>query len=225
MNTNIELKDEISVDEYKAWLTGLLRGKGSQLPDLKDWKAIKKMTDKIVPDVVETTPWTIAPTYVPPATFDTPSPLWWENQPTCGGTGQTDGDNITISNENSSISFDATGDISISSIGSIELTGGITTDGISIGSVTTDYGSCYSGYSASHASSYAPPATVGYCTPVTAVDDEEVGRNILEEIRRRSESTKVSSPKEHKFDTSKYTIVSSEGEDLSGIAKIVGFKK
>lgn len=80
---NIELKDEITVEEYKAWLTGLLRGKGSQLPDLNDWKVIKKMTDKIVPDVVEV-PQPTWPQYPSePYKFPDPQP-WWLTQPsTC----------------------------------------------------------------------------------------------------------------------------------------------
>lgn len=174
MNTNIELKDEITLDEYKAWLTGMLRGKGSKLPDLNDWKVIKKMTDKIIPDVVETTPRTIAPTYVPPATFDTPSPHWWENQPMCG-TGEINGDNITIGDGTSSIA-----------IGDPQLTNGVT-----IG--------------------YRPGGfAAGY------------GRHV----------SMKSSLQEHKFDTSKYTIISTPSgidsateEHLVTIAKCLGVKK
>lgn len=103
---NIELQDEITVDEYKAWLTGLLRGKGSQLPDLNDWKMIKKMTDKIVPEVVEV-PAPAWPQYPTPQYPTTPEPQpWWLTQPTCippqtwissgSNSGRIDGDNITI---------------------------------------------------------------------------------------------------------------------------------
>lgn len=104
---NIELKDEITVEEYKAWLTGLLRGKGSQLPDLNDWKMIKKMTDKIVPEIVEVPqPQPIWPQY-PSEPYKypaVPDPLpWWQTQPTCErtwigdsiGTGRIN-DNISI---------------------------------------------------------------------------------------------------------------------------------
>lgn len=46
-----EGKEEISFNEFKAWLTGLIRGKRGQLPDLEDWKHIKVMMDKVAPEV------------------------------------------------------------------------------------------------------------------------------------------------------------------------------
>lgn len=47
---NVELKEDITFDEFKAWLTGLIRGKGGALPDLDDWRNIKEMIDKVVPE-------------------------------------------------------------------------------------------------------------------------------------------------------------------------------
>ena len=52
---NIELKETITLDEYKAQFSGLMRGKGTRVPDSNDWDAIKKLTDKVVPDVVHAT--------------------------------------------------------------------------------------------------------------------------------------------------------------------------
>lgn len=43
-----ENKDEITLNEFKAWLVGLIRGKNGKLPDLEDWKLIKEMLDKVV---------------------------------------------------------------------------------------------------------------------------------------------------------------------------------
>jgi len=45
-----EEKETITLEEYKAWLVGLIRGKKGMLPDLEDWKQIKKMLDKIAPE-------------------------------------------------------------------------------------------------------------------------------------------------------------------------------
>lgn len=84
---NIELQDEITVDEYKAWLTGLLRGKGNTLPNLDDWKSIKKMTDKIVPDVVEVPINKFNYQFQSPQVMETPAP--WHEQPS--------NENVTIS--------------------------------------------------------------------------------------------------------------------------------
>ena len=43
----VENKEAISVDEFKAWLVGLIRGKNGTLPNLDDWKQIKIMLDKV----------------------------------------------------------------------------------------------------------------------------------------------------------------------------------
>lgn len=45
-----ENKEEITLNEFKAWLVGLIRGKNGKLPDFEDWKLIKEMLDKIVPE-------------------------------------------------------------------------------------------------------------------------------------------------------------------------------
>ena len=47
-----ESKEVITFDEFKAWLTGLIVGKRGALPDLEDWKQIKKMMDKVVPETI-----------------------------------------------------------------------------------------------------------------------------------------------------------------------------
>ncbi len=64
MNTNVELKEEISFDEFKAWMNGLVRGKGTVLPSIDDWRVIKQMMDKVVPDVEHIYQHT--PIYTPP---------------------------------------------------------------------------------------------------------------------------------------------------------------
>jgi len=47
------MKEEITFKEFTSWLTGLIRGKNGELPDLDDWKEIKSMLDKVKPDVIE----------------------------------------------------------------------------------------------------------------------------------------------------------------------------
>lgn len=47
-SNNVENKITITFDEFRAWLTGLIRGKNGTLPDLNDWKLIKMMMDKVV---------------------------------------------------------------------------------------------------------------------------------------------------------------------------------
>jgi len=64
-----ESKEEISFNEFKAWLTGLIRGKRGQLPDLEDWKQIKVMMDKVEPEVETIT--LPAPITSPPWPIDT----------------------------------------------------------------------------------------------------------------------------------------------------------
>ena len=54
-------QEEYTFNEFKAWLAGLIRGKRGALPDIEDWKAIKEMLDKVVPDVAD------APNWIPPA--------------------------------------------------------------------------------------------------------------------------------------------------------------
>ena len=53
MSNITEQKEEITFAEFTAWLTGVIRGKGGELPDLDDWKQIKLMMQKVQPEVVE----------------------------------------------------------------------------------------------------------------------------------------------------------------------------
>lgn len=46
-NNSLEQEETITFTEFKAWLTGLVRGKGGALPDLEDWKQIKIMIDRV----------------------------------------------------------------------------------------------------------------------------------------------------------------------------------
>ena len=62
----VEDKESISVSEFKAWLVGLIRGKSGQLPNIEDWKEIKKMLDKVEEKSIFDTPipnYPIYPTY------------------------------------------------------------------------------------------------------------------------------------------------------------------
>ena len=43
----VEDQDTLTVKEFKAWLVGMIRGKRGAIPDLDDWKQIKKMLDKV----------------------------------------------------------------------------------------------------------------------------------------------------------------------------------
>lgn len=44
----IENQETITFSEFTAWFTGLIRGKAGALPDIEDWKIIKKMLEKVV---------------------------------------------------------------------------------------------------------------------------------------------------------------------------------
>ncbi len=80
MNSTVELKEEITFDEFKAWMMGLVRGKGSKLPNIDDWRIIKTMMDKVVPDketIIQHTPIYThppAPTWEQPNKYPTPGP-------------------------------------------------------------------------------------------------------------------------------------------------------
>ncbi len=90
----IENQEEITFAEFKAWLAGLIRGKGGALPDLEDWKAIKETMDKVVPDTVDGPTWPVFPfnpvpphpDLVPqpytPQPYITPQPYVWPNDHT-----------------------------------------------------------------------------------------------------------------------------------------------
>ncbi len=73
-----EVKEEITFNEFKAWLTGLIRGKRGQLPDLEDWKQIKVMVDKVEPEEETIT----LPTSITPYDNTNTSPLVpkWSDQ-------------------------------------------------------------------------------------------------------------------------------------------------
>jgi len=63
----VENKDEITFEEFSAWMVGMIRGKGGAIPDLDDWKEIKKMMDKVVPEKeYVTSPTPVFPDIFPP---------------------------------------------------------------------------------------------------------------------------------------------------------------
>lgn len=80
----IENQKEVTLNEFKAWLVGLIRGKNGKLPDLEDWKLIKEMLDKVVPEQTIVTikekedpfgPWKTDPyKYYPPTWVGDPPP-------------------------------------------------------------------------------------------------------------------------------------------------------
>lgn len=87
----VESKETITFAEFQAWLTGLIRGKAGALPDLDDWRMIKKMLDKVVaekevvkeieyipaPAPTPTIPWQPRP-YPKPYDLD---PYRWDRTP------------------------------------------------------------------------------------------------------------------------------------------------
>ena len=48
-----EIEKKITFDEFKAWMNGLIYGKGNSVPDFHDWELIKQMMERVVPDKVE----------------------------------------------------------------------------------------------------------------------------------------------------------------------------
>lgn len=81
--SNIEDKEVITFDEFRAWLAGLIRGKRGALPDLEDWKMIKMMIDKVEveKEVVNVpqpypVPNPIEPPYRPEPFQPYPQPRW-----------------------------------------------------------------------------------------------------------------------------------------------------
>ena len=104
---NIKSKEKISFDEFKAWVNGLLYGKGRAVPDADDWKEIKNMLEKVVPDVVEMQnpetpffPTLPQPQVVPYVTPNTPEVEPWKPPfpVTCGS--DKIADSLTSSNSN-----------------------------------------------------------------------------------------------------------------------------
>ncbi len=66
---SIETQTTITYAEFKAWMEGMIRGKRGALPDLEDWKNIKMMMDKVVPDKPIRVPPIGSPTPVPSAPY------------------------------------------------------------------------------------------------------------------------------------------------------------
>ena len=98
MTKNIEKCEEITFNEFRAWMTGLIRGKRGALPDLEDWKQIKIMMDK-VEESRKTVDFPLQPTYAPTIFRDPPpfqpveQPWYNPNQIWCTST-STDGINF-----------------------------------------------------------------------------------------------------------------------------------
>lgn len=99
MKVDITSKEEISFDEFKAWVNGLLYGKGRYLPNTADWKEIKQMMERVVPDVVEMqnpeTPFFPALPHAPIVPYEAPEVEPWKPpfEVTCG-VNENDGVNI-----------------------------------------------------------------------------------------------------------------------------------
>lgn len=68
----VENQDKLTVKEFKAWLVGLIRGKGGKLPDFDDWKQIKIMLDKVEEEKVNIT----FPSDPQPQPWSQPWPNW-----------------------------------------------------------------------------------------------------------------------------------------------------
>lgn len=71
--TDTEIKETITFDEFQAWLTGLIRGMNGQLPGVDEWKQIKQMMNKVVPqkEYIQNPPMPI-----PRSPSDTPQWQW-----------------------------------------------------------------------------------------------------------------------------------------------------
>jgi hypothetical protein len=78
-----ETEKNMSFNEFRAWLTGLILGKRGTIPDLDDWKEIKKMMDRVVAhEKDKTISFPLSPT-IPPQ-IDRQvwlSPLWPAEDP------------------------------------------------------------------------------------------------------------------------------------------------
>ena len=101
MKIDIKSKEKISFGEFKAWINGMLYGKGRFLPNSADWKEIKQMMEKVVPDVVEMqnpeTPFFPTLPSTPIVPYDAPEvePLKPPFTVTCG-VNENDGCNIGV---------------------------------------------------------------------------------------------------------------------------------
>ena len=133
-------KETITFDEFRAWLTGLIVGKRGALPDLDDWKQIKQMMDKVVPEKetitihVPTTPVQPEPHYpwTPPQPYyvgDPPPysiPTIWCN----AGMQAGDYDTVSVGNEMGSQVVIRNGDIPYEGPVSVAYTAQVDDDGI-----------------------------------------------------------------------------------------------
>lgn len=96
MSNNVETKPTITFDEFRAWLTGLIRGMDGKLPGVEEWKQIKQMMDKVQPEVREVQNPAPSPTH--PLPMPVPSePYWpkdrWPYQIWCGDSTSRYGNN------------------------------------------------------------------------------------------------------------------------------------
>jgi len=88
---DFELKETITFDEFKAWMTGFLQGKKGIVPNIIDWALIQRMMNKVTPDkeiVYVPSPYAPITPYVPynPHPDIYPSPMWPDTTPVWPGT-------------------------------------------------------------------------------------------------------------------------------------------
>ena len=74
-NKNIEEQENVTFDEFRAWLSGLIVGKRGALPDVDDWRKIKNMLDRVHPETITVTEPQYVPPYVPPYISPNPPPF------------------------------------------------------------------------------------------------------------------------------------------------------
>lgn len=210
MNKNeIEKEKDITFDEFKSWMNGLVYGKGKDVPDARDWKLIKQMMERVVPDKVEIqipAPWPTIPTppvlpYTEPYTSPNTTPFKWE--PTC-----SIGDSISTYGKLT------IGDVSGSDYGG----NGQTSDYIDPADFGITNQSCL------------PQGSLLPCPVVAVGNTEESTTPALDKARVLLKKFKdaPSEPKSsynHTWDTSKYSIQVATGDDLENIAKIMGIEK
>ena len=106
MKIDIKSKEKISFGEFKAWINGMLYGKGRFLPNSADWKEIKQMMEKVVPDVVEMqnpeTPFFPTLPYTPTMPYESPKTPevepWQPPFPVTCGVNENDGCDIGFGN-------------------------------------------------------------------------------------------------------------------------------
>lgn len=88
----MEEQETITYMEFRAWMVGLIRGKGGALPDMDDWVKIKEMMDKVVPEKEtvtipiprDTAPYQPHPDLVPPMVNPWERPYPWCSEPYIG---------------------------------------------------------------------------------------------------------------------------------------------